>query len=137
MVQVLHAHGIPKRIIASNIDPDSGGIDLKTLNKAFAVELRTAKLQLKSAMIAAVVKSGLSGNFAAQKFWLSLYGGPEWRIPRSVEDDDASALASNSGMTITIRGGLPPPIYDIGPDPSAGEEIPAQAGEAHGSDRQD
>src|ERR1700733_1966768 len=108
LVQVLHAHGIPHKIIALNIDTnDDGiadGIDQKTLRKVFRKELSTAVLQLKSAMIAAVVKNALGGNFGAQKYWLSLDGGPEWKLAQGMDGE----MPNSGATTIIIEGGLPP-----------------------------
>jgi hypothetical protein len=111
LVQVLHAHGIPHKTIAANIDTDNDGIadgvSVKTLRKVFRKELDGAVLQLKAAMIAAVVKNALGGNFGAQKYWLSLYGGPEWKLTQGIDGE----MPNTGATTIIIEGGLPPMAY--------------------------
>jgi hypothetical protein len=136
MVQVLHAHGIPHKIIAMNIDTDgdgiANGIDQKTLRKVFRKELDTAALQLKSAMIAAMVKNALGGNFGAQRHWLALFGGPEWKLTQGIDGEAPGA----GSTTIVIEGGLPPAIYQNGERVNAepDDEPPAKAnGKANGS----
>lgn len=115
LVQVLHAHGIPLAAIARNVRDDGQHIDVKTLKKAFKAELATAFVQVKAAMIAALVRTGMQGNVTAQRYWLLTQGGPEWRVPWGNDRDGAAPIiagAGESGTTIIIKGGLPPIDYD-------------------------
>jgi hypothetical protein len=114
LVQVLHAHGIPLAAIARNVKDDGQRIDVKTLKKAFKEELSTAKLQVKAAIIAALVRSATQGNVTAQRYWLLTQGGPEWKNPWNDRDGEApiTAGAGETGTTIIIKGGLPPIDYN-------------------------
>lgn len=117
-VQVLRSHGVPMTIIAANITFDGIGIDVKTLKKAFPSELKTGFEQVKSAIGAAVVKSALAGNVAAQKYWLMCWGGPEWRPPANISDETPGNVSG--ATTIIIKGGLPEIVHPVTED-AAGE----------------
>jgi hypothetical protein len=111
LVQVLHAHGIPLAAIARNVHDDGRHIDVKTLKRAFKEELSTAKLQVKAAIIASLVRSATQGNVMAQRYWLLTHGGPEWKNPWNDRDAAAPIAANETGTTIIIKGGLPPIDY--------------------------
>ena len=130
-VQVLRSHGVPMTVIASNITLDGRGIDVKTLKKAFAVELRTGFEQVKAAIGASVVKSALAGNVAAQKYWLMCWGGPEWRPPVIAPGDEVPG-AAHGATTIIIKGGLPEIVHPAMPGEEADEERKTNgSGQAH------
>lgn len=114
VVQVLHAHGFSHRFIARKIGIDENGkptaIGERTLRKAFKDDLADAHLQVKAAMVATLVRTGLNGNVSAMKYWLACFGGPEWRIPAGA-DGELPASQGIGQTTIVIRGGLPPVIH--------------------------
>lgn len=112
MVQVLSAHGVAQRIIAKSL-----GIDTGTLRRAFKEELRHGFDYVKAAMGAAVVKAGLGGNVTAQRYWLSCWGGPEWRVPAGADPNAPAPDAHSGNTTIIIKGGLPPVVYHEEEDP--------------------
>lgn len=56
------------------------GIDMKTLNKHFRTELAEGKATVVAAIGASVVKAALAGNLFAARYWLSCFGGPQWRV---------------------------------------------------------
>lgn len=116
MVQVLHAHGISHTTIARNIRSTEypHGIHQRTLTKAFKEELGNAREQVKAGLIASLIKSGLAGNVSAIKYWLGLFGGPEWRMTHL--DPDAPNANANGNTTIIIRGGLPPVVISSDAD---------------------
>jgi hypothetical protein len=73
---VLHAHGIGLRVIAKTI-----GCDVNTLRKYFREELRDARLHVEAAMGAAIIAAANRGAWGAAKYWLTCFGGPQWRVP--------------------------------------------------------
>jgi hypothetical protein len=100
-VRVLRANGDPLAVIAANI-----GITEKTLRKHFRAELEDGHGQVRAAMGAAVVKAGLAGNVYAMKYWLSCFGGPEWRVV------EARQIGGMEGaLPIPITGGEVVHIY--------------------------
>lgn len=108
IAQVLHAHGIPHAIIARSIRRNEGGIGIVTLRKYFKAELRDAQMQVKATMVASLIRAGINGNVGAIRYWLSCWGGPEWRVPAGAEGE-APPIPGNT--TIIIKGGLPPVMY--------------------------
>lgn len=99
MVQILKANGTPQKIIAQVV-----GIDEKTLMKHYRTELDNGFATVKASIGAAVIKSALGGNVAAQRFWLLCHGGAEWKFVRP--DNDVVIPTAGGETTIIIRGGL-------------------------------
>jgi hypothetical protein len=76
-VQVMHAHGIPHRIIAKLV-----GCAPNTLRKHYREELRDAHLHVEAAMGAAIVAAARNGVWGAAKYWLLCNSDdPRWRKP--------------------------------------------------------
>jgi hypothetical protein len=76
-VQVMHAHGIPHRIIAKVI-----GCAPKTLRKHYREDLRDASLQVEASMGAVIVAAARNGAWGAAKYWLMTNSkDPRWRTP--------------------------------------------------------
>lgn len=99
LVQVLKANRNTLEVIAMAV-----GISDVTLLKYYRKELDEGAERVRSMVEAAVVKSALSGNVGAQRFWLWGHGGPEWRMQREEND---TAFANGGGQTtIIVRGGL-------------------------------
>lgn len=86
LVRVLVANGISYTIIANIFE-----IDLKTLKKYYRAELTLGFERVKAAIGAAVVKSALAGNVAAQKFWLLTHCHDEWKLPK-IDAETAAML---------------------------------------------
>lgn len=77
VVQVMHANGIPIRIIAKALS-----IDAKTLRKWYRADLRDASLEVEASMGAAIVKAGQDGAWGAAKYWLVSHSSDaRWRVP--------------------------------------------------------
>jgi hypothetical protein len=79
------ANRVPQEIMARNIlrdRDDEDGIGERTLRKVFQQELDEGYQDTVARMGMAVVKSGLSGNVAAQKYWLQTHGGTSGRRQR-------------------------------------------------------
>lgn len=130
LVQVLHAHGIGFRTIARNLDTEDRepprGISVQTLRKHFKTELRDAHEQIKSAMVAALVRAGTGGNVNAIKYWLLCWGGPEWRM-QAKDGDSAFDNPSSAETVIVVRGGIPSIHSNVPPEmlaPRFGEYDP-------------
>jgi hypothetical protein len=87
--RVLAAQPNSQKLIALVI-----GCDVKTLRKAFRAELHHGR-ELVDAMVgAAVVRSALQGNVAAQKFYLLTHRVPGWQIPHSGDPSADAAIAA-------------------------------------------
>lgn len=77
VVQVMHAHGIPHRIIAKVI-----GCTANTLRKHYRDDLRDASLQVEASMGAVIVSAARNGAWGAAKYWLMTHSkDPRWRTP--------------------------------------------------------
>lgn len=97
MVRVLIANGVAHSIIAEML-----GISLNTFKKHYKAERKTGFERVKAAIGAAVVRSAMSGNIAAQKYWLGTHGGPEWRVPK--EEQGGELIDPVTGNLIENRG---------------------------------
>lgn len=76
-VQVMHANGIPHRIIAKVI-----GCTPKTLRKHYREDLQDASLQVEASMGAVIVAAARNGAWGAAKYWLMTNSkDPRWRTP--------------------------------------------------------
>lgn len=76
-VQVMHANGIPHRIIAKMI-----GIQRTTLVRHYREDLKDAALQVEASMGAAIVAAGRQGSWGAAKYWLLVNSkDPRWKTP--------------------------------------------------------
>jgi len=82
MVMVMRANGDSLPVIARAVR-----VSVSTLKRHFPLEIKNGFEDVKSRVQAAVVRSALSGNVAAQKFWLCRYV-PEWRIARDSNRDN-------------------------------------------------
>ena len=140
LVSVLHTHGISHQVIAGYVNRNGGGIHPKTLRKVFRQELKQARERVKSAMIAAIVRAGVQGNVTAAKYWLSLFGGDEFRPARFDDDlpaspiDPGTGIDQSGGMTIKIIGGLPVvPVQTIDETGEEVDETPPPSGKGNGT----
>ena len=151
LVTVLHRHGISHSVISKYVNRANGGIDQKTLRKAFRRELNEAVERVKANMIAALVRSAMNGNVSAQRYWLARFGGPEWQVPDPPDPDDpdippgtvpAGAIEeAGGGIVVTIIGGLPqrpngsPPTLEAQAEPgdSTEEHSPGETTNGAGS----
>lgn len=77
-VLTLSANGVKETVIAGLL-----GIVVKTLHKYYTKEMDDGREVTTARMGAALVREGLAGNVAAQRYWLGTHGGPEWRIPKA------------------------------------------------------
>lgn len=76
LVQVLVGMQVPIKTIAKNVA--EGGIDEKTLRKAFGEELEMGRENLVASLKAQVVKAAQNGNIRACTWLLERLGGPEF-----------------------------------------------------------
>jgi len=126
LVQTLSSHGISHGVIANVVRRSSGGITVKTLYKYFREDLNGGRETVKATLIAALIRAGISGNVNAIKYWMCLFGGPEWKV-QPVSDDPSLPLGSSQPgtTTIVIHGGLPATVYhqpQIGADEEEEEQ---------------
>lgn len=77
-VRILSANGVSEPVMAKLLH-----ISKSTLFKYFKVEIRDGRDMITAKMGAALVKEGLAGNVAAQRYWLGTHGGEAWRIPKN------------------------------------------------------
>ena len=78
LVRVLAANGVQKEVICKLIH-----IQKRTLYKYYREELDDGCAMVTAKVGAALVKEAMSGNVAAQRYWLGTHGGPTWRIPKT------------------------------------------------------
>jgi hypothetical protein len=102
LVRTMAANRVPQEIMARNIlrdRDDEDGISERTLRKVFRQELDEGYQDTVARMGMAVVKSGLSGNVAAAKYWLQTHGGDQWKttkkVPHRLRLDTQAAIGSN------------------------------------------
>lgn len=105
MVHTLTSHGISHSVICSMIRRREGGITEKTLRKHFRAQLDGGREVVKATLIVSLIRAGNSGNVAAIKYWLALFGGPEFKLQSGDADIPAGVAAGTT--TIVIHGGLP------------------------------
>jgi hypothetical protein len=103
LVRSMAANRVPQHIIARNVlrhRNDLDGIDEKTLRRVFRRELDEGYARTVASMGVAVVRSGLAGNVAAQRYWLETHGGDEWKrtgnVRHGLMHDTQAAVGSNA-----------------------------------------
>jgi len=94
LVRVLAANGVSQAVMAKLLH-----IAPKTVAKHFKTELTDGADMITAKMGFALVKEGLAGNVAAQRYWLGTHGGERWRVPKNTDmnsdvfDSDGSRQA--------------------------------------------
>lgn len=119
-VQVMHANGIPHRIIAKVI-----GCAPNTLRKHYREDLRDASLQVEASMGAVIVAAARGGAWGAAKYWLMTNSkDPRWRTPEAhtisgAPDGDPIAMSMQAQVVIFLPDDKRGPNPDETPDEEA------------------
>ena len=118
LVQVMASNGVPLDIMAKVLKIARG-----TLNKHYKQEIADGWALVTARMGVALVKEGLAGNVAAQRYWLGTHGGPEWRIQK---EETTSGVFDAENPHETVHFYMP----SNGRDKPEELEIPTIDGEA-------
>jgi len=118
LVQVLAAAGNSQRLISIVI-----GCSVPTLRKAFRAQLKQTKDIVDAMVGAAVVRSALQGNVAAQKYYLLTHGVPGWQIPKTGDAAADAAIAAALSGSNGEEQSLAPRIYIPETEPEPEEEM--------------
>ena len=95
LVRVLAAQPNSQALIARII-----GCGIKTLRQSFRDELRYGREHVDALVGAAVVRSAIQGNVAAQKFYLLTHRVKGWELPiAGTPEGDAAILAATLAET--------------------------------------
>jgi hypothetical protein len=121
LVNVMRAHGDTLPIICTNL-----GISEKTLRKHFKVELADGFEQVKAAIGVSIVNAALKGNIYAAKYWLSCFGGPEWRVTErrllgGIEVAPPIPINTNAKVVIYLPHNNREPLKPDHPEPTPPE----------------
>lgn len=124
MVQVLASNAVSEEIMAKLLR-----IAKRTLNKYYRQEIIDGRALITARMGFALVKEGLAGNVAAQRYWLGTHGGPEWRMPK--EDQLMPDVFDSQRPRATVHFYMPPNYRDqpeeLDPPTIEGETVPEAA----------